>query len=178
MVSVSWEDAQEYVRWLSQKTGREYRLLSESEWEYVARAGTTSAYHHGGSISTDRRILERSTTEVRRVERRRPCLSDRLTRMRLGCMTYTETCGSGRRIAGTTAFEGLQETEARGSKVIAVVVCSGVAPGILNWSTSGPRVASGTRLTSAYTASAFVWRGRSRGEIRSSPSTVSSRARQ
>ena len=51
VIDVSWEDAQEYVGWLSRKTGAGYRLLSEAEWEYVARAGTTTAYHFGGSIS-------------------------------------------------------------------------------------------------------------------------------
>lgn len=39
---VSWNDAKAYVRWLSERTGEPYRLLSESEWEYVARAGTTT----------------------------------------------------------------------------------------------------------------------------------------
>ncbi|MXW49026.1 MAG: SUMF1/EgtB/PvdO family nonheme iron enzyme [Gammaproteobacteria bacterium] len=39
---VSWQDAQEYVRWLSEKSDEEYRLLSESEWEYVARGGTSA----------------------------------------------------------------------------------------------------------------------------------------
>ena len=47
VVCVSWEDAQAYVGWLSSKTGKSYRLLSESEWEYVARAGTSTARYWG-----------------------------------------------------------------------------------------------------------------------------------
>ena len=52
VVCVSWEDAQAYVRWLSGETGEAYRLLSESEWEYVARAGTTGPFHFGATLST------------------------------------------------------------------------------------------------------------------------------
>ena len=53
VVHVSWDDAQGYVQWLSWKTKRQYRLLSESEWEYAARAGTDSVYSWGGEIGDD-----------------------------------------------------------------------------------------------------------------------------
>jgi formylglycine-generating enzyme required for sulfatase activity len=46
---ISWHDAKAYVSWLSAKTGKRYRLLSESEWEYVARAGTSTRFFWGDS---------------------------------------------------------------------------------------------------------------------------------
>ncbi len=49
VVCVSWHDAQAYTHWLSAETGEEYRLLSEAEWEYAARAGTQSARYWGNS---------------------------------------------------------------------------------------------------------------------------------
>ena len=44
---VSWRDAKAYVRWLSKETSQSYRLLAESEWEYVGRAGTSTPYSWG-----------------------------------------------------------------------------------------------------------------------------------
>jgi formylglycine-generating enzyme required for sulfatase activity len=47
VTDVSWEDAQQFVSWLGRKTGKGYRLLSEAEWEYVARGGTNTARYWG-----------------------------------------------------------------------------------------------------------------------------------
>ena len=66
-VCVNWNDAQAYAAWLSRETGEEYRLPSESEWEYAARAGTATARYwgegesgqcrhaNGGDLSLDER---------------------------------------------------------------------------------------------------------------------------
>jgi formylglycine-generating enzyme required for sulfatase activity len=51
VINVSWEDARAYATWLSQKTGKAYRLLSEAEWEYCCRAGTTTKYAFGDKVT-------------------------------------------------------------------------------------------------------------------------------
>jgi formylglycine-generating enzyme required for sulfatase activity len=50
---VNWADANTYAEWLSQKTGKTYRLLSEAEREYVTRAGTTTPFWWGSSITPE-----------------------------------------------------------------------------------------------------------------------------
>ena len=54
VIHVSWEDAKDYVAWLSSETGAAYRLLSESEWEYAARAGSTTLFSWGDEVGTNR----------------------------------------------------------------------------------------------------------------------------
>jgi formylglycine-generating enzyme required for sulfatase activity len=52
VIDINWSEAKAYVAWLSRKTGKNYRLLSEAEREYVTRAGTTTPFWFGSSIST------------------------------------------------------------------------------------------------------------------------------
>ena len=51
VINVSWFQARDYAAWLSAETGRNYRLLTEAEWEYAARAGSDRKYHFGNDIA-------------------------------------------------------------------------------------------------------------------------------
>jgi formylglycine-generating enzyme required for sulfatase activity len=53
VVNVSWDDARQYVGWLSRLTGKDYRLLTETEWEYAARAGANTRFSWGDEPGAD-----------------------------------------------------------------------------------------------------------------------------
>ena len=84
VINVSWEDARTYLRWLSEETGESYRLLSEAEWEYVARAGTESAWYWGEDSSDqcrhangfDRELTQQLEAEDVRIRVRPASCSD------------------------------------------------------------------------------------------------------
>ena len=67
VTDVSWDDAKEFTRWLSKKTGKSYRLPSEAEWEYAARGGSTTAYWWGKDVGEGRaQCAECGTTKTGR----------------------------------------------------------------------------------------------------------------
>ena len=66
VVCVSWMDAQAFVKWLSVETGKPYRLPSEAEWEFAARAGTSASRYWGDDASLACRYENVSDAEVRK----------------------------------------------------------------------------------------------------------------
>ena len=64
ITNVNWDDAQSFIRWLAEKTGRAYRLPSEAEWEYAARAGGDAPYSWGTEPSNKKAVLDRHATEA------------------------------------------------------------------------------------------------------------------
>src|SRR5262245_46653602 len=98
VINVSWNDAKQYVGWLSRLTGADYRLLTEAEWEYAARAGAKPVTP--GAINLVQAKAIATAVEVNGTFSKRP-QPDRLILTRWGYTTCTATSGSGLKIAGT-----------------------------------------------------------------------------
>ena len=97
MINVSWDDAQHYVAWLSQVTGKTYRLLSEAEYEYATRAGTTTAYPWGDDIGKNNANCDGCGSQWDNSKRRRsaplPAKQFGLYDMVGNVWEWTEDCG-------------------------------------------------------------------------------------
>ena len=92
---VNWDDAKSYVGWLSRKTGERYRLLSEAEWEYAARAGTRTRVSLGDSIGQRQTTLIAMVVGVAGTDEKTVHLRARFRRTGSVCTMCTATFGSG-----------------------------------------------------------------------------------
>ena len=158
VINVSWDDAKDYVEWLSSETGATYRLPSEAEWEYAARAGTGTKYSGGMKSARTGRI---ATTIIVATSGSPPRRSVRSRRTNSAYMTCTATCGSGWRTAGTAATRARLRMAARGAAEIARCAFCAAAAGSAARGPSAPQTGSGSPPTSAKSAAGSVWPGRS-----------------
>ena len=108
VINVSWDDAtKEYLPWLSRKTGKTYRLLTEAEWEYAARAVRRRPIP-GATTSARTRRTAMAAAASGTVSRRRRWV--RSSQTPLGFTTCTAMYGNGFRTAGTTRTKAHRRT--------------------------------------------------------------------
>jgi hypothetical protein len=148
VINVNWYDAQAYVAWLSAVTGRTYRLLSEAEYEYAMRAGTTTVYPWVMKLKSKERRWP--TAAVAAANGITYCKRRRLgpsLRTSLVSTTWLAMSGSGPRIASTKITTLHRQTARRGWKpmaAIAAAVSSAAEAGPTLHPTSAPRSAFGS----------------------------------
>ena len=100
-INVTWEDAQRYAAWLSKVTGKPYRLLTEAEYEYAARAGTQTPYPWGSEIGKNNANCDGCGSDWDNSKTRQWPPSPPMVSV---SMTWSATSGSGSRICTTTTI--------------------------------------------------------------------------
>lgn len=111
MENLSWDDATEYVHWLQRTTGKPYRLLTEAEWEYAARAGTETCYSWGEELKPGRANCEGCGPNH---DRSRPGDIGSFPPNAWVCTTWKATWRNGWMTAGTRLTKARRLTVKRG----------------------------------------------------------------
>ncbi len=105
VTDVSWDDAQQYVTWLSKQTGRSYRLLSEAEREYAARGGSKTKYPWGDELGQGNANCPNGGSQWEEKHRRR---SVHFPRMRSASTIWSATSGNGSKTTGIPTMAALR----------------------------------------------------------------------
>jgi formylglycine-generating enzyme required for sulfatase activity len=156
VINVSWDNAKRYVAWLSRVTGKPYRLLSEAEWEYASRAGSTTSYPSGEEESG----LEDYAWYASNSGMRTHPVGKRQSNA-FGLFDRTAMCGSGWRTAGTIHMIRRQPTAARGKLATATCAFTAEVHGPTILATCARRTVSKGRRVYLARALAFVSRATS-----------------
>jgi formylglycine-generating enzyme required for sulfatase activity len=158
VINVGWDDAQAYVAWLSRMTGKAYRLPSEAEWEYAARAGSTTAYYWGDKIGSNNANCRGCGDNQEKNGRTSPM--DRSSPMLSVSTIWPAMCGSGWRIAITAITVGHPTMVRRGPAEIAMSGLFAAVPGTSARTSSAPHSAAGSPPRTGITSLAFELAGR------------------
>src|SRR5262249_35325563 len=141
VINVSYSDAKQYIGWLSQLTGKEYRLLSEAEWEYAARAGGRTRYSWGDDLGMGHANCDGCGSPW---DLKQTAPAGSFKPNALGFTTCTATSGSGLRTAGTRPTTARRRTDWRGcGTAIQATASSAAGPGATMASSCARPCASG-----------------------------------
>jgi len=161
VINVTWFDAMAYAEWLSQQTGQTCRLPTEAEWEYACRAGTTTPFYFGTTISTEQANYDGNYTYGKGQKARigkRPSKSASFRPMPGACTTCMAMSGNGP-VRNTTRNMGAPNCVVSATPILTVPGCCGAARGTSDrWGCGRPR-ASGASRVSGTSSSGSVWPG-------------------
>jgi len=152
VINVSWNDAKQYVGWLSQLTCKDYRLLTEAEWEYAGRAGANTPFSWGDDPGIGNANCDECGSQW---DRKQTAPAGSFKPNALGLYDTHGNVWEWVEMVGTRTTRVRQRTGQRGSwAAIQATVSSAVAPGATRHSTSERLSASGAILMSSSTLSA------------------------
>ncbi|MBR1237834.1 formylglycine-generating enzyme family protein [Bradyrhizobium sp. AUGA SZCCT0182] len=156
---INFVAAKSYLAWLSKKVGRTYRLPSESEREYFTRAGTSTTFWFGNTISAQDANYKASIpygAGPRGADSKGPWWWTPIRPTRSACIRCTATCSSGPRTASTSATMKIRRSMAHpGSRAIASGACYAAAPGTGSPTWFARAIAKTASSTAA--ATVFAW---------------------
>ena len=154
VINITWNDAKTYVEWLSAKTGKTYRLPTDAEWEYAARAGTTTEFFWGDEVGKNLANCRDCGSEW---SKKGSAPVGSFAPNPFGSTTCTATSGNGSKTAGPPPTRVRPPTAGHGWTAIAEAGSCAADHGITSPRTHDRPGASRTTPGSRATASACGW---------------------